>query len=32
MALTPPELIREHLNVDRRTIAALSKRKRLVVR
>ena len=32
MALTPPELIRAHLNVDRRTTDALDKRKRLVVR
>jgi oxalate decarboxylase len=32
MALTPPELVREHLDLDRRTIAALSKRERLVVR
>jgi oxalate decarboxylase len=32
MALTPPELIRAHLNVDRRMTAALSKRKPLVVR
>jgi oxalate decarboxylase len=32
MALTPPELIREHLPVDNRFIAALSKRKQLVVR
>jgi oxalate decarboxylase len=32
MALTPPELIREHLNLSPRFIAALSKRKRLIVR
>jgi oxalate decarboxylase len=32
MALTPPELVQEHLNIDRRTIAALSKRARIVVR
>jgi oxalate decarboxylase len=32
MALTPPELVRAHLNIDSRTIAALSKRKQLVVR
>jgi oxalate decarboxylase len=32
MALTPPELIRAHLNVDRRFISALSKRKPLIVR
>jgi oxalate decarboxylase len=32
MALTPPELIRAHLNVDRRFTGALSKRKPLVVR
>jgi oxalate decarboxylase len=31
MALTPPELVAAHLNVDRRTIAALSKRKALIV-
>jgi oxalate decarboxylase len=32
LALTPPELVRAHLNVDRRTTAALLKRKQLVVR
>jgi oxalate decarboxylase len=32
MALTPPELIRAHLDVDRRFISALSKRKPIVVR
>jgi oxalate decarboxylase len=32
LALTPPELVREHLPVDRRFMAALSKRKPLVVR
>jgi oxalate decarboxylase len=32
MALTPPELIRAHLDVDRRTIAALTKRKQLIAR
>jgi oxalate decarboxylase len=32
MALTPPELVRAHLNVDRRMTSALAKRKRLVVR
>ena len=32
MALTPPELVRAHLNIDQRTIDALSKRKRIVVR
>jgi oxalate decarboxylase len=32
LALTPPELVRAHLNVDQRTISALTKRKPLVVR
>jgi oxalate decarboxylase len=32
MALTPPELIQQHLNLDRRTIKALPKRKPVVVR
>jgi oxalate decarboxylase len=32
MALTPPELVRAHLNVDEETIAALSKTKRVVVK
>jgi oxalate decarboxylase len=32
MALTPPELIREHLNVDARFTASLDKRKQIVVR
>lgn len=32
MALTPPELVAAHLNLDRRTIAALSKKKQVVVR
>ena len=32
MALTPPELVRATLNLDERTIAALSKRKRVVVK
>ncbi|HEU4864660.1 MAG TPA: cupin domain-containing protein [Actinomycetota bacterium] len=32
IALTPPELIQQHLNLDRRTIKALPKRKPLVVR
>jgi oxalate decarboxylase len=32
MALTPPELVRAHLNLDQPTIAALSKTKRIVVR
>jgi oxalate decarboxylase len=31
MALTPPELVRAHLDIDRRTTNALSKRKQLVV-
>jgi oxalate decarboxylase len=31
LALTPPELVRDHLPLDARTIAALSKRKRIVV-
>ncbi|MDX6644630.1 MAG: oxalate decarboxylase [Miltoncostaeaceae bacterium] len=32
MALTPPELVRAHLPLDARTVAALSKRKQIVVR
>jgi oxalate decarboxylase len=32
MALTPPELVRHHLNLDRATMRALSKKKRIVVR
>jgi oxalate decarboxylase len=32
MALTPPELVQAHLNVDQQTIAALSKDKPLIVR
>jgi oxalate decarboxylase len=32
MALTPPELVRAHLNLDERTTAALSKSKPIVVR
>ena len=32
MALTPPELVREHLNLDEQTIRALSKKKLVVVR
>jgi oxalate decarboxylase len=32
MALTPPELVRPHLNLDEETIAALSKRKPVIVR
>jgi oxalate decarboxylase len=32
MALTPPELVRAHLNTDRRLTAALSKRKQRVMR
>lgn len=32
MALTPPELVSAHLNIDRATIAALTKRKQIVVR
>jgi oxalate decarboxylase len=31
LALTPPELVRAHVNVGRRFIAALSKRKELIV-
>jgi oxalate decarboxylase len=31
MALTPPELVSAHLNIDSRTIAALSKRKQLII-
>jgi oxalate decarboxylase len=31
MALVPPELVQAHLNLDRQTIAALSKTKRVVV-
>lgn len=32
MALTPPELVRAHLNVDQQTVAALSKEKPVLVR
>ena len=32
MALTPPELVRAHLNLDESTIAALSKNKPIIVR
>src|SRR5215218_2951075 len=32
MALTPPELVRAHLNLDEQTIAALSKEKPIIVR
>jgi oxalate decarboxylase len=32
MALTPPDLILAHLDVDRQFMAALSKRKPLIVR
>ncbi len=32
LALTPPELVRAHLNLDETAIAALSKRKQVVVR
>jgi oxalate decarboxylase len=32
LALTPPELVRQHLNLDSRTIRALSKKKQIVVR
>jgi oxalate decarboxylase len=32
LALTPPALVRAHLNIDQRTIAAFTKRKSLVVR
>jgi oxalate decarboxylase len=31
MALTPPELVRAHLNLDQQTIVALSKDKQIVV-
>jgi oxalate decarboxylase len=30
MALTPPELVKQHLNIDDQTIAALSKKQILV--
>ena len=30
MALTPPELVKAHLNIDDRTLAALSKDKRII--
>jgi len=32
LALTPPELVRPHLNLDHQTMAALSKEKQVVVR
>jgi oxalate decarboxylase len=32
MALTPPSLIKDHLPLDDSTIAALSKRQRIVVK
>jgi len=32
MALTPPELVQAHLNLDEHTMAALSKDKPIVVR
>jgi oxalate decarboxylase len=32
MALTPPELVRAHLNIDDATIGVLSKEKPIVVR
>jgi oxalate decarboxylase len=32
MALTPPELVKAHLNIDDQTIAALSKTKPIIVR
>jgi hypothetical protein len=32
MALTPPELVAAHLNIDRSRIAALPKREQIVVR
>jgi oxalate decarboxylase len=32
MALTPPALVRAHLNLDESTIAALSKNKPIIVR
>jgi oxalate decarboxylase len=31
LALTPPDLVRDHLPIDKQTIDALSKRKRIVV-
>jgi oxalate decarboxylase len=31
LALTPPDLVRAHLPLDARTVAAFSKRKRIVV-
>jgi oxalate decarboxylase len=31
LALTPPELVRAHVDLDRRTLAALPKRKPLIV-
>ena len=32
LALTPPELVQAHLNLDRQTIRALSKTKPIIVR
>ena len=32
MALTPPELVKAHLNLDDQTMSALSKEKQVVVR
>ena len=32
MALTPPQLVQAHLNLDQQTIAALSKSKPVIVR
>jgi oxalate decarboxylase len=32
MALTPPELVQAHLNLDPKTVAALSKTKPIVIR
>lgn len=32
MALTPPELVQAHLKIDKQTMAALSKDKRIIVR
>jgi oxalate decarboxylase len=32
MALTPPELVRAHLNLDRQTMAALRKDKPIIVK
>ena len=32
LALTPPELVRQHLNLDARTLRALSKQKLVIVK